>query len=78
MRVAKGGHDVPEDKIRERYIKSLQQLPWFFAEADRAYLYDNSKAEPTKVLEKCGENIDIFSLDSPILLATLGLIKPTT
>lgn len=48
-RVAKGGHDVPPDKVRERRERSLDQLPWFFAQADRAYIFDNSDAEPTLV-----------------------------
>lgn len=41
-RVAKGGHAVPEDKIVERYARSLEQLPWFLDQADRAWLFDNS------------------------------------
>jgi len=35
MRVATGGHAVPEEKIRSRYKRSLEQLPWFLNEADR-------------------------------------------
>ena len=35
-RVAKGGHDVSEEKIRARYQRSLEQLPWFLSEADLA------------------------------------------
>ena len=31
IRVRKGGHGVPETKIRERYDRSLRQLPWFLA-----------------------------------------------
>jgi predicted ABC-type ATPase len=46
MRVAKGGHDVPEDKIIERRERSLAQLPWFLDQADQAWLYDNSDASP--------------------------------
>ncbi|HUO91977.1 MAG TPA: AAA family ATPase [Rhizomicrobium sp.] len=49
MRVAKGGHDVAEDKIRSRYERSLEQLPWFLDEADRAWLYDNSGAKPKTI-----------------------------
>jgi predicted ABC-type ATPase len=49
MRVAKGGHGVSEDKIRSRYDRSLQQLPWFLNEADRAWLYDNSGAKPRTI-----------------------------
>jgi len=43
-RVAKGGHDVPPDKVRERRERSFDQLSWFFAQADRAYIWNNSRA----------------------------------
>jgi len=49
MRVAKGGHHVPEDKIRSRYQRSLEQLPWFLNQADSAWLFDNSGAKPKMV-----------------------------
>jgi predicted ABC-type ATPase len=42
LRVLKGGHAVPEDKIVERFWRSLEQMPWFLAQPDRAFLYDNS------------------------------------
>jgi predicted ABC-type ATPase len=77
LRVAKGGHDVPEEKIRERYAKSLAQLPWFFDQADRAFVYDNSGAEPQKVLEKSGTQVDVLSQSLPAVLAALGFAPPT-
>lgn len=46
LRVKAGGHAVPEDKIRERYVRSLEQMPWFLEHADQAWLIDNSGAEP--------------------------------
>jgi len=46
VRVSKGGHDVPEVKIRQRWTKSLGQLPWFWDQADQAAIYDNSGAAP--------------------------------
>ncbi|MCV0413800.1 MAG: zeta toxin family protein [Brevundimonas sp.] len=52
LRVRKGGHDVPEDKIRARYARSLDQLPWFLEQADRAWIYDNSGAQPRRIGEK--------------------------
>jgi len=52
MRVARGGHDVPKDKIVARFHRSLTQLPWFLDNADRAYVFDNSGAEPRLVAEK--------------------------
>ncbi len=38
LRVAKGGHAVPERKIVDRHARSLHQLPWFLEQADRAWL----------------------------------------
>jgi predicted ABC-type ATPase len=51
-RVAKGGHDVPENKIRERRERSFRQLPWFLDQADFALIYDNSGASPVLVGRK--------------------------
>lgn len=52
LRVARGGHDVPESKVRERYIRSLAQMPWFIEAADRAWVYDNSGASPDLIARK--------------------------
>lgn len=41
-RVRLGGHDVPEEKIRKRYLRSLELLPRAIQCANRAYLFDNS------------------------------------
>lgn len=46
LRVEKGGHSVPKNKILSRRKRSLQQLPWFLKHADVAWLYDNSGASP--------------------------------
>lgn len=53
-RVAKGGHDVPADKVAARRIRSLEQLNWFFWQADAAWIYDNSSAEPQLVVKREG------------------------
>ena len=42
LRVKKGGHSVPIKKIRDRWERSLRQLPRFLREADRALLFGNS------------------------------------
>lgn len=52
LRVSRGGHDVAEDKIRERRERSLQQFPWFLEQADLALIYDNSGMEPRLVGQK--------------------------
>lgn len=53
-RVAKGGHAVPDDKVRARRERSFDQLPWFMEAADSAWLFDNSGAEPELVGRKDG------------------------
>jgi predicted ABC-type ATPase len=52
LRVAKGGHNVPKNKILERREKSLKQLPWLLEQADQAWLFDNSGASPRLMGEK--------------------------
>jgi predicted ABC-type ATPase len=43
QRVAEGGHDVPVDKIRERYHRTIELLPASVEIADRVYVFDNSQ-----------------------------------
>lgn len=52
LRVAKGGHDVPADKVAARRIRSFREFSWFFWKADRAWVFDNSGAEPRLVAWK--------------------------
>lgn len=42
-RVNLGGHDVPEDKINQRYYRSLGLLLEAVRHTNRAYLFDNSR-----------------------------------
>ncbi|MBN1167819.1 MAG: zeta toxin family protein [Methanospirillaceae archaeon] len=53
-RVLQGGHDVPEDKIRSRYNRSVSFLPQMILEADEVLIYDNSyeKTNPTLLFQK--------------------------
>ncbi|CAN5853822.1 hypothetical protein BH11GEM2_BH11GEM2_35690 [soil metagenome] len=45
-RVARGGHDIPEEKIRERYDKSRQHLIEVLPRLSSLDLYDNSIESP--------------------------------
>lgn len=65
LRVAKGGHDVPSDKILERRERSLNQLPWFLAQADDAWIFDNSNAKPRKIGTKANGQIKLTSAALP-------------
>lgn len=51
QRVAQGGHDVPDADIRRRYNRSLLNLPAALLLVHQAIVFDNSEAEPRKVLE---------------------------
>jgi predicted ABC-type ATPase len=65
LRVAKGGHDVPEDRIRARYVRSLAQLPWFLEQADQAWIFDNSSAVPKLIGQKRAGVITLEPQASP-------------
>ncbi len=41
-RVARGGHDIPEHKIRERYVSSMRNLCRLAPGLDKLAVYDNS------------------------------------
>jgi predicted ABC-type ATPase len=66
LRVQKGGHAVPEDKIRKRYAGSLNQLPWFLDQADSAWIFDNSGPAPKQIGKK--QN-GLITLDDHALIA---------
>lgn len=64
VRVATGGHAVPEDKIRARWPRSFENFAWFLREADTVDVFNNSGAEPRRVLTKNGNSLTIF--DEPV------------
>lgn len=72
LRVAKGGHDVAEAKVRERRVRSFDQLQWFLTAADAAWIFDNSGAEPRLV----GRKLDgVTTLSSSIPDELLGRLR---
>ncbi len=46
-RVSLGGHNVPAEKLNERWHKSLGNLPWFASAADVFWVFDNSDSSRT-------------------------------
>ena len=61
-RVRSGGHDVPTDKIVNRYKRSMAFLKEAFALADEAFVYNNSFKEPVKIARKYIDgNIKLFA-----------------
>jgi predicted ABC-type ATPase len=46
-RVARGGHDIPEEKVRARYIASCRNLVRWMPHLSRLTVYDNTvEADP--------------------------------
>jgi predicted ABC-type ATPase len=74
LRAQKGGHDVPEDKIRERWAKSLQQLPWFFQQPDGAAIFDNSGTRLRRIGPKEDGVANIEPTASAASRAALGAL----
>ena len=50
-RTARGGHSVPEDKIRSRYEKALSLIPELVKVCDILHVYDNSTL-PFRIFKK--------------------------
>ncbi|MEL6786466.1 MAG: zeta toxin family protein [Cyanobacteria bacterium J06607_15] len=57
-RVAKGGHDVPEDKIISRYHRTHTYLPIAISLANRAYIFDNTITPQLGVVLREGEIVE--------------------
>ena len=62
-RVLAGGHDVPEDKIRSRYAKSLKNLSPLVRIADMTRIIDNSGNEPLLICEVENKTVRIWDND---------------
>lgn len=76
LRVRKGGHDVPENKIRDRWVKSLRQLPWFLDQADQVAIFDNSGAVP-KIIDRKSQGRIVVNRDAPAALReALSVAQP--
>ena len=50
LRVAQGGHDIPDSDIRRRYWRSLKRAPEALRLVDEAVVLDNSGLHPVRRL----------------------------
>jgi predicted ABC-type ATPase len=64
-RVAKGGHNVEEQKIRERYDRSLALLSALIPFCHRSYLFDNSEESYRWILEIQNGKLEIKDPNIP-------------
>jgi len=75
LRVQKGGHDVAVEKILQRHARSLEEMPWFLEQADRAWLFDNSGGQPKLIGEKSKGVITLAENALPAIVAAIQKIK---
>jgi predicted ABC-type ATPase len=77
-RVKKGGHPVPEGKIKERYYRSLGLLKEAVFYTDRAYIFDNSSSDTQKVWLAEITNAEVIEFHTDEIPSWLNdhLIKP--
>lgn len=66
QRVLLGGHDVPEDRIRQRYVRTLALLPQALILADMAVLFDNTHGAPAILRPFCEKQGEKVTLAPPI------------
>lgn len=62
-RVKQGGHDIPEETIRRRYVAGIKNLiKHYLPLADSALIFDNSVTRPDRIIaDKCvGGNLVIL------------------
>lgn len=63
-RARNGGHDVPPEKVIERYHRALSLFPRLFIICDELYVYDNSlercEGEPSMILKWQYGKLDVM------------------
>ncbi|MFF5380047.1 zeta toxin family protein [Pedobacter suwonensis] len=69
MRVSEGGHDIPEDVIRRRYKKGMQNLQQFIKSVDFWFVLNNSQKTLQFIAEGNKFEITIFEKESWIKLS---------
>ena len=82
IRVTRGGHDVPPERIADRFRRSHTNLTWFAENADNFWVIDNSGDDPAvpPVLRAYGVGGKLAHLDpnaAAILITALGTIPRT-
>jgi predicted ABC-type ATPase len=77
-RVRTGGHNVPSEKIKERYFRSLELLADAIKYSNRAFIFDNSSESKIWISEIIdGQEIQIMTDTIPVWFKKYVLDKLT-
>ena len=74
-RVLAGGHDVPENDVRRRYQRSLENLPIAIKRADDSILFDNSTSDGYRLVAILGSAGNRQFEPKPLWAAGAELMK---
>jgi predicted ABC-type ATPase len=75
LRVAKGGHDVPEVDLRRRWPRTHENLGWFAQHADSVDVFANTwDAQPTLIAYARKGRVTL--LDTDTLPAVTHVLRP--
>lgn len=66
MRVSQGGHDVPMDKLKSRYPRTLANLKSAIRDLPHVWIFDNDDLRAPFPLVAKFENAQIVQLGSPV------------
>ena len=73
LRVAQGGHDIPDADIRRRYARSLFHASEAMGLADEALVLDNSGPQPESMLRLKNGQIFWRAISLPLWVQNLAL-----
>ncbi len=77
-RVQRGGHNVSEEKIRSRYVRSLANLRDAILLSDRAYIFDNSTSSYKWIAEYDRSTSELtFKVDEVPQWFVENIMKPS-
>jgi predicted ABC-type ATPase len=65
-RVLAGGHDVPEDKIRQRHRRLWAVVAAAITRSDTATVYDNSRRDGPRIVAQMSGGVTVGSTSWPV------------
>ena len=75
LRVAKGGHAVPEPEIRRRWPRSHENLAWFATRADVVDVIANPWNAPPRMVARARAGM-VELLDAAMLPSVTEVLRP--
>jgi predicted ABC-type ATPase len=78
QRVARGGHDVPREKLASRFVRSLANLKQAISFVPSIEIYDNSGDMPYRLLARFENGVLVERGGGRMPTWTRGIIPPAS